>query len=150
MKFLSILVTALAFTGFIGSASAADDYRNSVVGVSGYDLVSYHKGGPVPGSGHHVSEHDGVTYLFASKGNKAAFDANPEKYLPAYGGWCAFGVSVGKKFASDPLAWRIVNERLYLNLDKDIQKQWLKDVPGRIKTADNNWPGIVDKAPSEL
>ncbi len=91
-----------------------------------------------------------MTYLFASKSNKTSFDNNPTKYLPAYGGWCAFGVSVGKKFHSDPLAWRVVNGKLYLNLDEDIQKQWLKDVPGRIKTADAKWPGIRDKAPTEL
>lgn len=149
MKLLATFITALAFAGFAGSALAAD-HSHSTLGVSGYDLVSYHKGGPVKGSGYHVSEHDGVTYLFASKENKASFDKNPDKYLPAYGGWCAFGVSVGKKFHSDPLAWRVVNGKLYLNLDADIQSKWLEDVPGRIKTADAKWPGIRDKAASEL
>ena len=149
MKLLKTLIAAVAFAGLSGVAQAAD-YTNTTTGVSGYDLVSYHKGGPVRGSGHHTSDYQGVTYLFANADNKKAFDRNPESYLPAYGGWCAFGVSVGKKFVSDPLAWKVVDGKLYLNLDKDIQKQWLKDVPGRIKTADAKWTEIRNKAPSDL
>ena len=91
-----------------------------------------------------------MTSLFANEANREAFDGNPQKYLPAYGGYCAFGVSVGKKFVGDPEVWRLVDGKLYLNLDENIQDQWLKDVPGRIKTADANWQKIKDKAPGEL
>lgn len=146
--FAFLLVTAFSFASL--SASAASN-ANSLTGVSGYDLVAYHTAGkPTKGNGHNVSVHDGVTYLFANAKNLKAFEANPEKYLPAYGGYCAFGVSVGKKFVSDPEAWKIVDGRLYLNLDKNIQSDWLKDVPGRIKSADANWPKIKNKAPAEL
>ncbi len=150
LKYYSIALIALllAVTSQTALAAGADD---ATVAVYGYDVVSYHTDqGPMRGSGHFVSEHDGVTYLFASEQNKERFDQNPEKYVPAYGGYCAFGVSVGKKFYSDPLAWRIVDGKLYLNLDAGIQEKWLKDVPGHIKKAEANWPKIKDKAPSEL
>ena len=102
------------------------------------------------GSGYHVAEYKGVTYVFASKEHKTTFEANPEKYVPAYGGYCAYGVAVGKKFVSDPEAWKIVQGKLYLNLDKDIQNKWAKDIPGYIKKSEANWKDIKDKAPSDL
>lgn len=146
--FALLLISGLSFASLTASAAGNE---NSVTGVSGYDLVSYHSDSTATrGNGHNVAVHDGVTYLFSSAGNKQAFEANPAKYLPAYGGYCAFGVSVGKKFVSDPEAWKIVDGTLYLNLDKDIQAQWLKDVPGRIKTANAEWTKIKNKAPSEL
>ena len=72
------------------------------------------------------------------------------KYVPAYGGYCAFGASVGKKFIGDPEVWRVVDGTLYLNLDTGIQEAWLKDVPGRIKTANAKWKVIKNKSPSSL
>lgn len=147
----SIFVALLAWAGFVTNANAATDYTNGITGVSGYDLVSYHTSKqPLRGNGYFVSVHDGINYLFSTEENKKAFDANPSKYLPAYGGYCAYGVAVGKKFFSNPEVWRVVDGRLYLNLDTDIQKKWLKDIPGYIKTADKNWSSIKDKAPSEL
>ena len=74
----------------------------------------------------------------------------PAPFMPAFGGYCAFGASVGKKFVGDPEVWRIVDGTLYLNLDENIQDLWLKDVPGRIRVANTNWTNIKDKAPSEL
>jgi hypothetical protein len=59
-------------------------------------------------------------------------------------------VAVRKKFVVDPEAWKIVDGRLYLNLDKDIQMKWEKDIPGYIKKAEANWPKIKDKAPGDL
>lgn len=151
MNIKSILLVLIAWAGLAAAASANVNITNSITGVQGYDLVSYHTTqGPTRGNGHFVSVHDGVTYLFASKENKNTFDGNPAKYLPAYGGYCAFGVSVGKKFVGDPEVWKIVDGRLYLNLDKNIQKEWSKDIPGRIKLAEKNWPQIKDKSPSEL
>jgi YHS domain-containing protein len=124
---------------------------HSTPGLSGYDPVAYHtEGMPVKGSGYHVAEHEGVTYLFANKKNRKKFEADPRKYLPAYGGFCAYGVSLGKKFASDPEVWRIENGKLFLNLDGDIQRKWEKDLSGHIRKADVNWPGIEEKAPAEL
>lgn len=78
------------------------------------------------------------------------FEADPQQYLPAYGGYCAYGVAVGKKFVADPEVWKIVQGKLYLNLDKGIQQKWDKSIPGYIKKADVNWIAIKEKAPSDL
>jgi len=129
----------------------AGDYTLNTVGVEGYDLVTYHTSKrPLRGNGNYAAEYKGTTYLFASEENKTEFEKNPEKYLPAYGGWCAYGVAVGKKFTADPEVWEIVNGKLYLNLDNSIKNIWSKNIAGYIVKADNNWTMIKDKSPSEL
>jgi len=143
---------AAAIATFIFSVGAlADDYRNSTLAVQGYDVVSYQVSKrPVRGNGNFVSTHDGATYQFSSKDNLKKFKRNPEKYVPAYGGFCAFGVAVGKKFVGDPEVWRVVDDTLYLNLDTGIQDKWFKDVSGYIKKADTNWKTIQNKSPASL
>ena len=153
MKALKSIISTMAISllAFFAWSTQAAAIENSVTAVNGYDVVSYHtEKKPLRGNGHFLAEHNGATYLFASKKNQEKFEANPEKYVPAYGGYCAFGVSVGKKFVGDPEVWRLVDGRLYLNLDVEIQSQWLKDVPGRIASADRKWKSIRDKAPSSL
>ncbi len=150
MKFKTHLTAFVALLGLAGNALAAD-YTHSTPAVQGYDVVSYQTGKrPVRGNGNFVAIHDGATYQFSSADNQEAFENNPEKYIPAYGGYCAFGASVGKKFIGDPEVWRIVDGKLYLNLDTGIQSEWLKDVPGRIKTADANWRNIKGSNPASL
>ena len=78
------------------------------------------------------------------------FKNNPEKYAPQYGGFCAFGVAMEKKFDTDPLAWKIVDNKLYLNLNTDVQKRWLTDVPGYIAQSTENWSSIKDVAADKL
>jgi YHS domain-containing protein len=147
--FLSIILASLVtLTSF---SALAGGVANSVTAIGGYDVVSYQTSKkPLRGNGHYLAVHDGVTYLFANKVNQETSEANPGKYVPAYGGYCAFGASVGKKFVGDPEVWRLIDGKLYLNLDVEIQSQWLKDVPGRIKTADAKWTKIKDKSPAEL
>ena len=151
-RFKSIMLALFVVTvSFWAANSFADTVENSTTGVLGYDLVSYHtEGKPVRGDGNNLVVYEGVTYLFANEENKNTFEKNPEKYLPAYGGWCAFGVSVNKKFVGDPQVWKIVDGKLYLNLDKNIQKEWNKDIPGNITKADANWTEIKDKSPADL
>lgn len=149
-KYFTIAVLVVAL-GFLAEDSLAGDAEISTTGVQGYDLVSYHtEGKAVKGDGTNVVVVDGVTYLFTSEENKDAFEKEPEKYLPAYGGYCAYGVAVGKKFVGDPEVWEIVDDRLYLNLNPDIQQKWKEDTPGHIVKADQNWPAIKDKDPSKL
>lgn len=149
-KSMMLAVFVLA-VGFWTTNSFADNVETSTTGVLGYDLVSYHTDGkPVRGDGNNLVVVDGVTYLFANEANKKAFEKDPEKYLPAYGGFCAFGVSVGKKFVGDPEVWKIVDGKLYLNLDRNIQKMWFEDIPGNIVKANQNWPQIKDKSPDQL
>jgi len=145
----SLLFAALAVFAASATLKAGADFDLPAVG--GYDLVSYHQdSGPVRGSGYHAHQHDGVTYLFANAANKKAFGKSPEKYLPAFNGYCAFGVSVGKKFNSDPTVYRLVEDKLYLNLDRGIQKKWQADVSGNIKKANKNWAKIANTPASEL
>ncbi len=150
MKLKTQLVTLVALFGLAGNALAAD-YTHSTPAVQGYDVVSYQTGKrPIRGNGNFVAVYDGATYQFSSTDNQKAFEKDPEKYVPAYGGYCAFGTSVSKKFIGDPEVWRIVDGKLYLNLDTRIQAEWVKDVPGRIKTADANWRNIKNKNPASL
>ena len=119
--------------------------------VHGFDVVAYFtEGEPVQGDAQFAVVHKDATYRFASQANLEAFMANPDKFEPAYGGYCAYGVSVGAKFDGDPRYWKIVGGRLYLNLDAGIQQAWLKDIPGAIKKADANWPKLAGKLPSEI
>ncbi len=147
----TFLLTTALFVSLVATPVFGQDVTHSTPGISGYDPVSYFtEGRPQRGSGYHVADYRGVTYAFTSEEHKEMFEANPEKYTPAYGGWCAYGVAVGKKFVADPKVWKIVNGTLYLNLDRDIQSKWKKDIPGYIKTGDQNWTEIRDKAPSDL
>ena len=138
LKNFVVVVSALITTATISLATSAGDYDLPAVG--GYDLVSYHQDtGPVRGSGYNTAQYEGVTYLFVSEENKEAFESNPKKYLPAYNGFCAYGVSLGKKFNTDPTVYEIVDGVLYLNLDSGIQEKWAEDISGNIKKADDNW-----------
>jgi len=119
--------------------------------LHGYDPVAYFKiGQPRRGDATYSVVHQGATYRFADAANQAAFEAAPERYLPQFGGYCAFGVAVGKKFDGDPLVWKIVDDRLYLNLNSQIAARWNEDVPGNIATATEHWADIKDKAPARL
>lgn len=152
------LVIALAL-GVAGPAAAANYEVNVAQGLTlkgaplalrGYDPVSYFDGAPLAGTAEHSIAHGGATYRFTSKANLARFEKDPSRYLPQYGGFCAYGTSVGAKFDGDPLVWKIVGGKLYLNLNKDIQKAWTKDIPGAVKKADANWPKIRTAAPDTL
>lgn len=150
---MSTKLKLIALAGLLGLGvnAHAGDFTHSTPAVSGYDVVSYQtEKRPLRGNGHFVATHDGATYLFVNQANLDAFNADPQRYAPAYGGYCAFGVSVGKKFIADPEVWRVVDGRLYLNLDARIQADWLKDVPGRIELAEANWKKIEDKDPASL
>ncbi len=130
-------------------AHNTNDVSHVVIG--GYDPVAYFEAGkPMQGNGYHTTTYNGGRYLFATKENLKKFETNPVKYAPQFGGYCAYGVAVGKKFYSDPKRWKIVDGKLYLNLDKDIQKKWTANLNGYITKADSNWKDIEGKHPSEL
>ena len=117
----------------------------------GFDVVAYFsEAKPVQGNAKFAVVHNDATYRFASQAHLNSFKANPAKYAPAYGGYCAYGVSVGAKFDGDPRYWKIVDGNLYLSLDVNIQQAWLKDVPGAIKKANSNWPKLASKLTSEI
>jgi len=111
--------------------------------LSGYDPVSYFTDGkPVAGSAEFSLEWMDSTWRFASAAHRDAFRADPARYAPQYGGYCAWAVSQGDTASSDPSAWRIVGGKLYLNYSRDIQTRWEADVPGNIRKGDANWPRL--------
>lgn len=122
----------------------ADD--NGVM-LSGYDAVAYQtESKPVKGSAEFTAAHDGVIYRFASAANRDAFKANPQKFAPAYGGYCAMGVAVGKKLPADPAAFSVVNGRLFLNVNQEVKGMWSKDVAGNNAKANRNWAKVKDRS----
>lgn len=143
VKQIVMLVSALVFSiGLTGQFAIAGDVNlnGDGVAIKGYDPVAYFtRSAAVKGSNEFRSEHDGAVYLFSSAQNLATFRANPAKYTPVYGGYCAYGVANGYKVQIDPQAFTVSDGKLYLNYSKPVRGQWLKDVPGYVSKADMNW-----------
>lgn len=126
--------------------------------VSGYDVVAYRSlnANPVgraqpetvPGKASITADYNGATFAFASKENRAKFLENPAYYAPQYDGHCAFGVSKGGKVLGNPNLWRIVDNKLYLNITTTVVGFWEEDIPGNINKAENNWVNIEEAAAS--
>ncbi len=115
------------------------------VTIKGYDPVAYFiEKRPVNGSPEFEYVWHGARWRFAGAAHLDAFSQDPEKYAPRYGGYCAYAVSQGKIADIDPEAWTIFEGKLYLNLNKDVQKLWEKDMETYIRMADKNWPHIVE------
>ncbi len=134
-----IITSAIALSSV--HAWAGDFFEKDNVAIRGYDPVAYFQAGkPVKGTPDYKFEHKGSMFHFSSQANRDVFAANPTRYAPQYNGFCAFGMASGYKAAIDPNAFTVVNDKLYLNYNKDIQKQWSADVPGNVKKADGEWP----------
>jgi YHS domain-containing protein len=114
------------------------------LGAKGYDVVSYFSDGkPVPGSDKFTQAYGGVTWQFASAEHRDMFKADPTKYAPQYGGFCAWGVSQGKLFDVDPVnGWTVSGGKLFLNFNGDLNKTFARDTEGFISKAERNWPGL--------
>jgi len=114
--------------------------------LQGNDPVTFFtQNRPVKGLAQFESKYNGARYLFASAENKALFDANPAKYEPQFGGFCAYGVAQGHTAPIKIEAWQIVNGRLLMQYDLGVKKDFNKDQQGNLQKADKNWPGIVNK-----
>ena len=112
--------------------------------LSGYSPVSYlDKNKAEPGSPRYAAEHDGITYFFTSDSQRLTFEQSPERYLPAYGGYCAFGCSVDAKFIPDPTSFRIIDGRTHLflkNADVDAKRLWDEASPADVRAkAERFW-----------
>ena len=142
----AMTLSSLNFAADIDMSADAND-----VAIGGYDTVSYFTDGtPTHGSGQYTATYKNTIYQFSSAENRNTFRANPSHYAPQYGGFCAMGVALEKKLVVDPTAWRIVDNKLYLNLNKAVQKKWLSDVPAHLETAEDNWPDIKNIRAAEL
>ena len=140
---------SLALLVFLSVTARAEKPINATlfgVAIKGYDPVAYFTDAkPVKGESNQSFEWMGATWRFANAARRESFKAAPEKYAPQYGGFCAWAVSQGYTAGIDPVAWKIVNGKLYLNYSLEIQKKWEGDVPGNIAKADANWPQLLKK-----
>jgi len=115
--------------------------------LSGYDPVAYFTQiGPINGTVEFGSKYKGKQYYFASVKHKEMFDREPEKYVPQYDGYCAFGVAMGQLFDIDPKTGQVIDGKLYVNLNRKILADFNKDTKGYIEEAEKNWPDVVRKA----
>ncbi|WP_366944094.1 YHS domain-containing (seleno)protein [uncultured Roseobacter sp.] len=136
-----------AFTVLSSAAFATTPavYANDGIAIDGTDAVAYFtEGRPVAGKPTLTHVWKGVTWQFSTEENRAAFAANPDSYAPQYGGYCAYAISEGYTASTTPTAWKIVDGKLYLNYSRRIQRRWERDIPGRISSADANWPSVLE------
>ena len=146
MKRVIIMVGAFLVLTVAAMAQKSEIFIKGDAAIRGYDPVAYFNAGkPVMGSKQFSYQWKGANWYFANRENLNAFKAAPDKYAPQYGGYCAYGLSQGHKATTEPDAWTIVNGKLYLNYDKDVQSTWKKDREKYIITADKNWPNLKDK-----
>ena len=151
---LAILLGAAAL--FTGTAALAAPPVNTIkpglfggrgdTAIQGYDTVAYFTAGkPVKGEDGLVHEWMGAKWKFSTAANLELFKANPEKYAPQYGGYCAYGVSQDNLVSIEPDKFKVQDGKLYLNYDADVQATWLKDTAGYIKQADAKFAALLKK-----
>jgi YHS domain-containing protein len=118
----------------------------SNVAIRGYDPVAYFTvGAPTMGSSNIKTTYQGAEFHFANAANRSAFVANPARYAPQFGGYCAWAVGHGYTAGIDPQAWAIVDGKLYLNYNRSVQGQWQADRANQIRAANQNWPNVLKK-----
>ena len=142
-------VTAFLAAVLLAGAALAEKpeiFSDRAGAIRGYDPVAYFtEGKPVKGKTEFTHQWKGATWRFASAANRDRFAAAPEKYAPQYGGYCAYGVASGYAVKTEPDAWSVVDGKLYLNYDRNVQASWVKDVPGYVRKADANWPRALER-----
>ena len=131
---VNVMATAEIYTSFFSNLA-----------VGGYDTVAFFSENmPVEGKSKFSFKYKDTEWRFNSQENLDLFIATPEKYAPQYGGYCAWLVAMNDLAMGDPQYWKIVDGKLYLNYDAEIKAKWLVDIPGFIKKANMNWPGVLN------
>jgi len=147
MKFLMLIFFFLESLTFAQTGKNINHKKN--IANSGYDVVSYFAGKAQKGSVDFSVQYQGVSYHFINKTNKTVFQQSPDKYLPKYGGYCAYAMGdYGEKVNVDPETFKIINGKLYLfynNIFKNTLTNWNKDEENLNKKADKNWKNTVQK-----
>ena len=157
---LSLAAIATALT-FAAPALAGEQYIDDTgYAVSGYDVVAYFDlsqapvGGTqpaaIPGDKNITATYNGAEFAFSSEENKARFLADPEAFVPQYDGHCAYGVAKGGKVPGNPNLWRIVDDKLYLNITTNVVGFWEEDIPGNLVKSESNWVDIEGEAASDM
>ena len=142
----ALAIAAVPLTVMPATASAEPPIYTDLfsdVAVQGHDAVAYFKEGkPVKGSKDFTADYLGAEFRFATAANRDVFLANPEAFAPQFGGYCAWAVSQGYHAKGDARFWKIVDGKLYLNYNASVQEKWEGDIPGFIKSGEENWPRI--------
>ena len=112
---------------------------DSNIAIKGYDPVSYSLGSPTQGKANITSAYGGAIFQFSTEENKTKFEADPDLYMPQYGGWCAVGVAEGKQVDIDPTTFVIVDNKLYLFANTETKATWEADQVTHIQNADAQW-----------
>lgn len=145
---LAAFVTAASMVAIAPTARAEPSVYTGVfsnIAVQGYDPVAYFtEGKPVKGSKEFTAEYRGAIFQFASVAHRDAFVADPAKYAPQYGGYCAWAMADGKYAKGDADHWKIVDGKLYLNYNASIAKKWSADIPGFVEKADAHWASLQE------
>ena len=148
MKSTIFVMLTLVFAAFMSPLSVSAEFNTgffSNVAVDGYDVVAYFtEGKPRKGSSKLSTEWGGAEWRFASAKNLKVFKKNPGKYVPQFGGYCAWAVAQGSKANGDPKHWKIVNGKLYLNYNASILEKWEANESELIKQGNEKWPDLKD------
>ena len=143
----AVLVLAMLTAPGVRAESAGDVNQIDGIALHGFDPVAYFtQNKAVKGEAEFTAQYKGVTYEFASKEDQATFQANPAKYVPQYGGFCAFAVSKGVKADIDPHAFAINDGKLYVNYSDKALEAYQGDVKGNTQNADHNWPDVAKQS----
>ncbi|MBL0741872.1 YHS domain-containing (seleno)protein [Chryseolinea lacunae] len=151
---MKTIYRAILFVFIIGQAQGqSDEVRKKQFNVKnnlaleGYDAVSYFSGKPLEGESRFKSVHKGLTYTFATQANLNTFEANPDKYEPAYGGWCAYAMGeTGEKVKVDPETFTILDGKVYLFYNfwgNNTLKDWKENEKKLKASGDRNWHKYV-------
>lgn len=145
MESITRIAALLAFALPLFAAERVDPVNKNGKGVAlkGYDAVAYFElQRPVKGAAGFSYPWMGATWWFSNPEHRDKFAADPAKYAPQYGGYCAYAVSKGHTANVNPEVWKIVNGKLYLNFAGFVQRRWEKDQEKRIADGDKNWPAL--------
>jgi YHS domain-containing protein len=146
MKYSIIIALFALFSVSQVQAQRSEIYVSAGKSIKGYDPVAFFKvSKPVRGTDSLAYQWKGATWLFSSRENLAAFNTDPDKYAPQYGGYCAYGASQGHKAPTQADTWTVLNDKLYFNYSKDVQVTWNKDRSNLINVADQKWTDLKDK-----
>ncbi len=146
---------AAALTAASSFAIAGPQYVDeSGFAASGYDVVAFFgldqsavgqkQPEAVPGKKSITAEYNGATWAFSSEKNRDLFVANPAKYAPQYDGHCAYGISQGGKVPANPNLWRIVDDKLYVNINPVVVGFFEEDISGLLKQAEQKWSATLE------
>ena len=143
------IATAIGVFSLRGSGGVEPVNKHSDgLALRGYDAVAYFReGAPAEGRAEFSQEWNGARWLFRSAENRDAFARAPEAYAPQYGGYCSYAVAHGYTADADPLAWKVVGGKLYLNYNEDVRRLWEQDIPGFLRKSEQNWPQFLKRKP---